>query len=493
MDNRNGHQPEETLDPQDWESMRALSHQMVEDIFEYLETVRERPTWQPMPQDVREHFKTPVPTRPEGAEAAYEDFTRDVLPYPMGNFHPRFWGWVIGGGTPMGMMAEMLAAALNPNTGGGDHSGNRVEEQVVDWLKEMLGYPMEASGLLLSGSSMANLICLTVARNTQAEINVRKLGLHAAPRMIVYGSREIHSSIQRAVEVLGIGSENLRLIPVNAEFQMDLNALETAIAQDKAAGYQPMAIIGSAGTVNTGSFDDLNALADICEREHIWLHVDGAFGAMAALSSEARHLTAGMERADSLGFDLHKWLYIPYEAACALVRNRDAHYRAFTLTPDYLAHTARGAAAGSAWFSDFGVELSRGFKALKVWMSIKEHGTDKYGRMVQQNIEQAQYLATLVDAAPELQRLAPVPLNIVCFRYHVEGMDEAALNSFNEELLIRLHESGAAVPSHTRINGKYAIRVAISNHRSRREDFDLLVESVVRIGHEMVGELAGQR
>ncbi|MEO8607996.1 MAG: pyridoxal-dependent decarboxylase [Chloroflexota bacterium] len=491
MDNPNGQKPEETLDPQDWESMRALSHQMVDDIFEYLETVRERPTWQPMPEDVRAKFKSPVPIEPEGAEAAYQDFTRDVLPYPMGNFHPRFWGWVIGSGTPMGMMAEMLAAALNPNTGGGDHSGNRVEEQVIDWLKEMLGYPMEASGLLLSGSSMANLICLTVARNTQAEVNVRKVGLGAAPRMIVYGSREIHSSIQRAVEVLGIGSDNLRLIPVNADFQMDLGALEAAIAQDKAAGLQPMAVIGSAGTVNTGAFDDLNALADICEREGIWLHVDGAFGAMAALSPESRHLTAGMERADSLGFDLHKWLYVPYEAACALVRNRDAHYNAFTLTPAYLAHTARGAGAGSSWFSDFGVELSRGFKALKVWMSIKENGTEKYGRMVQQNIEQATYLAGLVDAAPELERLAPVPLNIVCFRYRADGMDDAALNALNEELLIRLHESGVAVPTYTRINGKYAIRTAISNHRSRREDFDMLVEAVVKIGHELVGERVG--
>ncbi|MBZ0286538.1 MAG: aminotransferase class I/II-fold pyridoxal phosphate-dependent enzyme, partial [Anaerolineae bacterium] len=344
MDHPNGQRPEETLDPQDWEVMRGLSHQMVDDIFEYLETMRERPTWQPMPDAVRAHFKTPVPSQPEGAEAAYEDFRRDVLPYPMGNFHPRFWGWVIGSGTPMGMMAEMLAAALNPNAGGGDHAGNRVEEQVIDWLKEMLGYPMEASGLLLSGSSMANLICLTVARNTQAGINVRKLGVASAPRMTVYGSREIHSSIQRAVEVLGLGSDQLRLIPVDADFQMDLKALEAKIAEDKAAGFLPMAVIGSAGTVNTGAFDDLNALADICEREGIWLHVDGAFGAMAALSPDARHLTAGMERADSLGFDLHKWMYVPYEAACALVRNRDAHYNAFTLTPSYLAHTARGAA-----------------------------------------------------------------------------------------------------------------------------------------------------
>lgn len=492
MDTSNGHHPaEETLDPQDWDAMRALGHRMVDELFGYLETARERPTWQPMPDDIRAHFKTAIPTEPQGAETAYDDFSQDVLPYPMGNFHPRFWGWVIGSGTPLGALSEMLAAGLNPNLGGGDHAGNRVEEQVMDWCKQMVGYPAQAGGLLVSGTSMANLICLTVARNAAAGVDVRKAGVAAAPRLTVYGSREIHSSIQRAVEVLGLGSDALRLIPVNADFQIDLNALEQAITADQAAGYQPMAVIGSAGTVNTGAFDDLNALADLCQREGIWLHVDGAFGALAALSPESRYLTAGMERADSLAFDLHKWLYVPYDAACALVRDHDTHYQTFTLTPDYLSHTARGAAAGSQWFSDFGIELSRSFRALKVWMSIKEHGIDKYGRLIQQNIDQAQYLAGLVDAAPELERLAPVPLNIVCFRYRATGLDEAALNALNEELLIRLHESGIAVPSYTRIDGHYAIRVAISNHRSRRADFDLLAETVIRLGQELVTEPIG--
>jgi aromatic-L-amino-acid/L-tryptophan decarboxylase len=480
---------EESLDPQDWDAMRELGHRMVDEMFANLETLRERPTWQPMPDETRAHFITPLPVQPEGAEAAYADFTRDVLPYPMGNFHPRFWGWVIGTGTPLGALAEMLAAALNPNVGGGDHAANRVEEQVMAWCKQMVGYPAEAGGLLVSGTSMANLICLTVARNKQAGINVRKAGLAAVPRLTVYGSSEIHSSIQRAVEVLGLGSDSLRLIPVNANFEIDIAALEAAIAADKAAGCQPMAVIGSAGTVNTGAFDDLDALADLCEREGVWFHVDGAFGALAALSPAHKHLTAGMERADSLAFDLHKWMYVPYEAACAFVRDREAHYRTFTLTPDYLKHTSRGAAAGTDWFSDFGIELSRGFKALKVWMSIKEHGIEKYGRLIQQNIEQASYLAGLVDTAPELERLAPAPLNIVCFRYRVDGLDNEALNALNEELLIRLHESGVAVPSYTRIDGQYAIRVAITNHRSRREDFDLLVETVVEIGRELVGSL----
>jgi aromatic-L-amino-acid decarboxylase len=480
---------EETLDPQDWDALRELGHRMLDEMFAYLETVRERPVWQPMPDDVKAHFKTPVPQQPEGAESAYEDFTRDVLPYPMGNIHPRFWGWVIGTGTPSAMLAEMLAAGLNPNVGGAEHAAAYVEAQVIDWCKQMLNYPADASGLLVSGASMANLIGLTVARNSQAGFDVRKAGLSAALRpMTIYASRETHSSNQRAIEMLGLGSDALRLIPVNDDFQIDITALEAAIAEDKAAGYQPLCIIGNAGTVNTGAFDDLHALADIAEREGIWFHVDGAFGALAALSPESRYLTAGMKRADSLTFDMHKWMYVPYEAACILVRNREAHYHAFTLTPDYLAHTERGIAGGSRWWSDYGVELSRGFRALKVWMLLKEHGVEKYGRLIQQNIDQAAYLVRRVDAEPELERLAPAPLNIVCFRFRLPEMDDATLNHLNEELLLRVHESGVAIPSYTRINGQYAIRVAITNHRSQFADFDLLVDTVLKLGRELIAQ-----
>ncbi|HEX2906261.1 MAG TPA: pyridoxal-dependent decarboxylase [Phototrophicaceae bacterium] len=494
MVNLNGTHPEETLDPEDWQAMRALGHQMVDDMFSFLQTAPSRPVWQPIPGEVREHFLTPVPEQPAGAEAAYKDFVQDVLPYPMGNFHPRFWGWVTGTGTPLGMLADMLAAAINPNLAGGDHAPNLVEAQVVDWCKQMLGYPPEASGLLVSGASMANLVGLTIARNSRAGYDVRKQGVQGqTQRLTVYGSKEMHSSIQRAVEILGLGSNSLRLIPVNDNFEMDLEVLKIAITADKALGYQPLCIVGCAGTVNTGAFDDLNTIADLCEREGIWFHVDGAFGAMAALAPALRHLTVGMERADSLAFDMHKWLYVPFEAACALVRHPAEHYEAFTLTADYTTHARRGAAAGEVWFSDLGLQLSRGFRALKVWMSLKEHGTQKYGRLIQQNVEQVRYLADLIDTHPELERLAPAPLNIVCFRYQGEELDDEALNQLNVELLMLLHESGVAVPSYTRIGGKYAIRVANTNHRSHRADFDVLVQAVVEIGRRLVRERAAMR
>ncbi|UCH71363.1 MAG: aminotransferase class V-fold PLP-dependent enzyme [Candidatus Bathyarchaeota archaeon] len=466
--------------------MRALGHQMVDDMMTYLETLRERPVWQRIPEKVRRNLKRPLPMNPQGAKSAYQDFIKNVLPHPMGNIHPRFWGWVEGTGTPLCMLAEMLAAGMNPDLGAGDHVANYVEAHVLDWLKEMLGYPVEASGLLVSGGSTANLTGLTVARNTMAEFDVRQHGLQASRKMILYASRETHSSLQKAVELLGLGNDALRKIPVNAEFQMETEALETAISEDRSEGYQPIVVIGNAGTVNTGAFDNLNALADICAREELWFHVDAAFGAWAALSPKLRHLVSGMERADSLAFDLHKWMYMPFELGCALVRRKKDQLRAFALTPDYLARAKGGISGGPVWYSEYGFQCSRGFRALKAWMSLKEHGVLKYGRLVQQNVEQARYLAELVDTAPELERVAPVPLNIVCFRFTANGLDKAALNELNSEILVQLQESGVAVLSSTMIKGKYALRVAITNHRSRREDFELLVREVTRLGNILV-------
>ena len=245
-------------------------------------------------------------------------------------------------------------------------------------------------------------------------------------------------------------------------------------------------MIGNAGTVNTGAIDDLNSLADLCQREKLWFHVDGAFGALAAVSPELRPLLKGMERADSIAFDLHKWMYMPFEVGCTLVRSEVAHRRAFSLTPEYLSHFERGVAGGSHWFYEYGLQLTRGFRALKVWLSLKEHGIAKYGRMIQQNVDQCRYLVSLIEATPELELLAPAPLNIVCFRYTAAGLGEAALNRLNQEIMFELHEQGIAVPSYTMLDGRFAIRVAHTNHRTRYADFDLLVREVVRLGQEIL-------
>ena len=477
---------EEGLDPESWDAMRALGHRMVDDMMGYLEQVRDRPAWQPVPESARAALDRPLPRAPEGAEQAYADFVTHVLPYPLGNIHPRFWGWVIGTGTPLGALAEMLGATMNPNVGGGDHGANYVERQVLEWCRELFGFPAGASGILVSGGSMANLVGLAVARNEMAGYDVRRLGVAAAPApFTLYGSAEMHSSIQKAVELLGLGSDALRLAPVNAAFEVDVDALERMIAEDRAAGRRPLCIIGNAGTVNTGAIDDLARLADVAARERLWYHVDGAFGSLAVLDAELAPRLAGMERADSLAFDLHKWMYVPYEAGCTLVRRGAAHRDTFSLTPGYLAHAERGAAGGELWFSEYGIQLSRGFRALKVWMSFKEHGIDRYARLVRQNVEQARHLERLVERSPDLELLAPVPLNIVCFRYRGALRDEAAIDALNRELLMQVQERGIAVPSTATLHGRFAIRVAITNHRSRREDFELLVREVEAIGRAL--------
>ena len=481
---------EENLDPGDWNAMCELGHRMVDEMFEYMQSVRERPAWQPAPDGVKAQFNEPVPGNPQPVKEIYEEFLEKVAPYPIGNSHPRFWGWVFGTGTPFGALAEFLAAAMNTNEGDLDHhSANHVEKQVLNWFKEMLGYPQSASGLLTSGCSAANLIGLTVARNAMAKYDIRQEGINPAlSKMVLYSSEEIHSSIQKAVEVLGLGSEALRKLPVNEEFEINLTALKDAVARDRLEGHDPFCVVGAAGTTNTGAIDDLSSLADICEREGLWLHVDGAFGAWGALVPGIKDKLRGMERADSLAFDLHKWMYMQYEIGCILVRDRDAHHKAFYLRPDYLARVegGRGITGGDLpWLTEYGYQLSRHFRSLKAWMLIKEHGSEKFGRLIKQNIEQAQYLVELIEAAPELELMAPVPLNVVCFRFITPTLNSLALDELNQQILVELQESGIAVLSGTRIGGRFVLHAAHTNHRSRYEDFEILAGEVIRLGMEL--------
>jgi len=482
-----------TLDPADWDVFAALAHRMVDDMLAHLRTVRDRPAWQPMPAAIRGAFDGPVPWEGQGAEQAYEDFVRTVLPYPNGNLHPRFWGWVHGGGSPLGMMADMLAAGLNPHLAGFNQAPALVEHEVIRWLAELLGMPANASGVLVTGATMANVLGLAVARYAKARdagFDVREDGLQgrAGPRLMMYGSIETHAWAAKAAELLGLGRASFRRISVDESYRIDLPVLAAAVTADRVAGHYPFCVIGTAGTVNTGATDDLQWLADFCAANGLWFHVDGAFGAFVRISPTLRPIVAGIERADSLSFDLHKWMYLPFEVACVLVRDPVMHRAAFTASASYLADATRGVAAGGFPFADRGMDLTRSFKALKVWMSMKAHGVHALAALIEQNVADVRYLTERIVADSELELLAPAPLNVACFRFAPPDLPADRLDALNAELVIRIQEHGIAVPSGTTLRGRYAIRVANVNHRSRREDFDVLIAAVKRIGREIAAE-----
>lgn len=483
-------EPEQTLDPADWGTFRAQAHRLLDAAIDRMATYREGPVWQPLPSDVKAAYRAPLPSEGWGAEATQAHLSA-LLPYGVGNTHPRFFGWVHGSGTPSNLMADITAAALNANLGGRDHGAMYVEQQVVSWCRELFDFPASASGLIVSGTSIATVIALKAARDRTFDFTSRKAGLQGSSmgRLVGYTSAQTHSCVARAFDILGLGTDALRKVAVNDRFEIDTEALKQAIAQDRAAGLTPFLIVGTAGAVNVGSIDDLEALADVAQAERLWLHVDGAFGALGVLSEHLRPRLSGLSRADSLAFDFHKWLHVNYDAGFVLMRSEVEHRRTFSERPEYLKGAERGLAAGNPWPVEYGPELSRGFRALKVWAQIAEHGTAKLGALITQNCEQAAHLGDLVQAHPHMVLVAPVAMNICCFRYGPAHGDAAALDALNDEIVVQLQIQGIAAPSTTVVHGRTAIRVNITNHRTTRADLEWLVHEVHRIGQAL---LAGQ-
>lgn len=480
------HLPEmETLDPEDWQPLRDQGHRMLDDIFDYLENLRQRPVWQPIPEEVRERFTESFPLEGHDLTDVHQRFLRDILPYSVGNAHPGFMGWVHGGGSAVGMLAEMLAAGLNANLGGRDQMPVSVERQIVRWMAELFGFPETASGLFVTGTSMANLIGLLVARTAALGGPVRSEGVagRGVP-LVAYTSTSSHSCIAQAMDLSGLGTAALHLIPTDARYRMDPKALAAAIRADRAEGLRPFFVAATAGTVDVGAIDELSALHAVAADEGLWFHVDGAFGALGMLSPEISLLLSGIEKADSIAFDFHKWMQVPYDAGFILVRDGVRHQDTFARPADYLSRETRGLAAGSPWPCDFGPDLSRGFRALKTWFTLQVYGKERLGRVISRTCALARYLGERVRAEAALELLAPVALNIVCFRYRCKEADR-----INRAIVIRLHESGIAAPSTTTLHGRVAIRAAIVNHRTRRGDVDSLLEAVLALGAELCGQV----
>ncbi len=470
---------ENSLDPDDWDEFRALSHQALDMMIDDLASIRQRPVWVELPEDARKRLDVAAPREKTGLAEILAEFSEAIMPYVVGNRHPAFFGWAHGAGTPAGMVAEMLAAGLNANCGGRNHVGIELERRIAAWMAEAFSFPQTSAGLLVGGTSMANFLGVLIARRAFLGDDVRRDGL-SGEKLRAYASTEAHGCVAQALDMAGLGMGALRKIPCDEAGRMDFAALQAQVAADRAKGEEPFLIVASAGTVNFGAVDPLETLADFARDEKLWLHVDGAFGALAVFSDTLRPLLKGIERADSIAFDFHKWAHVPYDAGFILTRDGEAQRGTFASPAAYLTRADAGLAKGETWPCDLGPDLSRGFRALKVWMTLRTFGTRALGAAMEQNCAIARRLGERVEASSEFRLAAPVPLNIVCFSLARKNADEA-----NRRLVEALHVRGVAAPSITLIGGAAVIRCAIFNHRTTLADIESFFDQMQKLAAEL--------
>ncbi|WP_298569042.1 pyridoxal-dependent decarboxylase [uncultured Aliiroseovarius sp.] len=442
------------LTPDDWEAFRNGAHQLLDRCINQMRDSEDHP-WQAPPSDIAKRYAI-GPDRD-----LLSSLTDDVLPFHGGNTHPKFWGWVQGSGLASDLLAGMVTATLNANLGGRHHGANEMERAVVDWTRQQMGFGPQASGVLVTGSSQATVIALHAAR-VHCQPDTRSAG--SAQGLTVYAGEGVHNATLKAVELLGLGRSALRLVPQH-EGAIDTGVLRQTIAQDTALGLRPMAIVATAGSVDTGSFDDLSALADTARDTGVWLHVDGAFGAWTRLAADPWHaLTNGIERADSIALDFHKWMYVGYDCAMALLADKGAHRAAFATRPAYLKGAEGGLAAGEPWFCDYGTDLSRGNRALRVWCALQMFGRDAFCTAITRNCAQAKLMADLVEARG-MELMAPVVSNVCVFNAapHLPADEQSALNS---KIATALQIEQQTVFSTTTLAGVTCLRAAITNHRT---------------------------
>ena len=503
MTSAGGTNPIDTSRPPaiDPEHFRRLGHKLVDLVTDYLAGIREGPVFRPMPPaERRALMQETLGEAGASPEAILERFRTAVLPHAMGNGHPRFFGWVNSPPAPMGVLADFLAVAMNPSCAGGDHAAIYIERAAVRWLMELIGFPTKGSmGLLASGGSVASLIGLAAARHwaaTEDGWSVRGEGLQRGrPPLVLYTSEQGHSCIQKAAELLGLGADAIHGVPVDEQFRMRVPELRAAVAADRAAGQRPFCVAANAGSVGTGAIDPLAELADLCAADRLWLHVDGAYGAVAAALPSHRARFAGLQRADSVALDPHKWLSVPVECGAVLVRDGRLMREAFSLVPPYLRTEPDRGFGGLPWFSEYGVQQTRGFRALKLWMTLQHLGRAGVRGLVGRHIALAKHLAGVVDAAADLERLAPVELSIVCFRYtppSLRGNDEQ-LNALNKRVMEDVQASGAAFLTQTMLGGRFALRVCVLHYATTEADVAALVDVVRETGARLAGSPRASR
>ncbi len=434
--------------------------------------------------EIRSLFEEPLPEEPQSMDAVLREFEQNIVPNATLSSSPRFFGYINGSGNQAAVIAELLAAEINqiPARWHFSPSASEVERRVVQWLAQFVGYAPEAGGCLLSGGSAGNLAGLATARSQKAPWDANSVGMKGGPDLTVYVSTEGHASLEKSMALLGMGRRQLRKIAVGDDFTIDVDALDRQIRSDRLNGAFPICVIGNAGTTNTGAVDPLSRLAEVCRAHDLWFHVDAAYGGPAAGTDTAKALFEGLDRADSVVVNPHKWLYVPVEAACILVQRPDALRRTFHIDADYLREDV-GEIAGERFdFKDYGPQLSRSFRALKVWMTFKIYGARRLRSAIERNIAVMRHLAQQIDASEDFVRLAPVPLSAVCFQYRSADRsrhaDQAYLDDLNERILLALEGDGRVFLSGTTIRGKTALRACSVNHRLRREDADALLEVI---------------
>ncbi|MEP0828700.1 MAG: aspartate aminotransferase family protein [bacterium] len=480
------------------EKFRRLGYELIDQISEFLGDIQNRPvTADISPEELRRiiHSRDSLPLDAADPEELLRNITAQLISYSLFNGHPRFWGYITSSAAPIGMLGDLLAAAVNPNVGAWQLApvATEIEAQTVRWIAELLNYPSDCGGLLVSGGNMANFVGFLAARAAMAAGNIRAEGMLAtsAKPLRVYASVETHTWIHKATDLFGLGTDSIRWVKTDSKQRLLLDDLRRLIEYDRTNGDIPMLAVGSAGTVSTGAIDPLPEMAELCQEYGIWFHVDGAYGAFAAILDDIDPALRGLSRADSVAVDPHKWLYAPLEAGCALVRHSQKLREAFSYHPPYY-HFGEEALN----YFDYGLQNSRGFRALKVWLALKQVGRRGYASMLRENIRLSQKMFRLLEREPLIETFTQ-NLSISTFRYLPADLKDRKnekkiaeyLNKLNEEILVRLKKSGEIFVSNAVINQSFLLRACIVNFRTRAEDIEIVPEIVIRHGKSADSEL----